>query len=168
MAGAAIEYWRGPDVQASSDWHMAAWKGAHAHHGPAEGRLEMHGTARYAATVTRQGGGRESRMLHPHVQQLLDTIITTPIKLQLLLLFVDFRGTHGSVSDIVGRIFRDPWITEASLKELSDDGILSVDDSSGQSIYRYQPRSCYIPLIARLATDFNDPLARDAIYRRLT
>jgi len=106
-------------------------------------------------------------MLHPYIRQLLDTVLTTPVKLQLVLLFMDVRDTCGTVSHIAGRIFRDPWTTEASLNELVEEGILSADDTSGQPIYRYQPRSCYLPMIERLAADFNDPLARDAIYRQL-
>lgn len=106
-------------------------------------------------------------MLDPLIQHLLEHVIDTPIKLQLLLLYYENPRLEGSAYQIAGRIYRDIWSTCEALNELATDGILCTTTVSGEAFYRYRPRSEYLDAIARLVQSYNEPMERDHLQRSL-
>jgi hypothetical protein len=109
----------------------------------------------------------ERPTIEPPIQRLLAQAINSPIKLQLILLFHDNPNLGGSASQMNQRIYRDIWSTRDALRELADDGILSVSGSSDEPIYSYRPRTEHCAPIERLVERFDDPFVRDQIYARL-
>ena len=106
-------------------------------------------------------------MVDSAIQRLLEQAIDSPIKLQLCLLFYENRRLEGNASQFANRIYRDIWSTREALRELADDGILSVTILAGEPIYRYRPRPEYVDAIFRLAQSYNEPIERDTIQRAL-
>jgi hypothetical protein len=96
------------------------------------------------------------------VQQLLETTINSPTKLQLLLLFHENPRLLLSVSQAANRMYRDIWSTAEALQELYDHGILAID-SCEDPHYFYQPLEAYIDGIERLMAAYNEPLERSHI-----
>ena len=106
-------------------------------------------------------------MVDSAIQRLLETAIDSPIKLHLCLLFDENPRMEGSATSLANRIYRDIWSTREALRELAEDGVLSVSSHTGEPIYRYRPRPEYVDAIFRLAQSYNEPIERDAIQRAL-
>ena len=106
-------------------------------------------------------------MVDSAIQRLLEKAIDSPIKLQLCLLFDENKRMQGSAAELANRIYRDIWSTREALRELAEDGVLSVSDIASEPIYTYRPRTEYIDAIFRLAQSYNEPIERDAIQRAL-
>ncbi|GAB4188481.1 MAG: hypothetical protein OHK0022_00390 [Roseiflexaceae bacterium] len=105
-------------------------------------------------------------MVDPTVRHLLEQTIDSPLKLQLLLMFLDHPNTEGSARQIAGRIFRDMWSTREALEALAEQGILTAAAAvGGEAQYGYQPLPRYHEPIARLLRLYNEPLERDHIQR---
>ena len=106
-------------------------------------------------------------MVDNAIQRLLEQAIDSPIKLQLCLMFYENRRMEGTAVQFADRVYRDIWSTREALRELAEDGILSVTSLAGEPIYRYRPRPEYTEPIFRLAQSYNEPLERDSIQRAL-
>jgi len=106
-------------------------------------------------------------MVDSAIQRLLETVIDSPIKLHLCLLFDENSRMEGSAAQLANRIYRDIWSTREALRELAEDGVLSVSNHTGEPIYRYRPRAEYVDAIFRLAQSYNEPIERDAVQRAL-
>jgi hypothetical protein len=106
-------------------------------------------------------------MIDSTVQRLLEEAIDSPVKLQLILMFYENRGMEGTASQFANRIYRDIWSTREALRELAEDGILSVSNIAGEPIYHYHPRAELVDPIFRLVHSYNEPLERDKIQRAL-
>src|SRR5262245_6023487 len=109
----------------------------------------------------------EPLMVDTAIQRLLETAIDSPIKLHLCLLFDENPRMEGSATELANRIYRDIWSTREALRQLAEDGVLSVSGHTGEPIYRYRPRAEYVDAIFRLAQSYNEPIERDAIQRAL-
>lgn len=103
-------------------------------------------------------------MVDKHVQVLIERVIDSPLKLQLLLLFCEHRKLEGTAAEIALRTYRDEWSTGEALAELADDGVLAVQGSS-EPAYRYNPRQDLVEPIVRLCSLYNEPLERDLLQR---
>ena len=101
-------------------------------------------------------------MIDPTVQRLLEQVIDSPIKLQLLLLYYENPRFQGTGSEIAARTYRDIWSTREALRELAEDGLLSATGAS-DPVYGYRPHSEYRESIARLIQCYNEPLERDRL-----
>jgi hypothetical protein len=106
-------------------------------------------------------------MIDPSVQRLLEQVIDSPVKLQLLLMFYENPRMEGSSAQIAERIYRDIWSTREALRELAEDGILTTSGVVGEMIYRYRPRADCVEPIFRLTQSYNEPLERDQLQRML-
>lgn len=105
-------------------------------------------------------------MVDPTVRHLLEQTIDSPLKLQLLLMFLDHPNTEGTARQIAGRIFRDMWSTREALEALAEDGILVTATAVGGDVqYRYHPLPRFHEPIVRLSRLYNEPLERDHIQR---
>jgi hypothetical protein len=105
-------------------------------------------------------------MIDPIVQRLLEQVIDSLIKLQLLLLYYENPNFEGTATQIAGRTYKDIWSTREALRELADDGLLLASNAS-EPIYRYRPRPEYREPILRLVQCYNEPLERDQLQREL-
>jgi hypothetical protein len=105
-------------------------------------------------------------MVDPIVQRLLEQVIDSPIKLQLLLIFYENPRFEGTAAQIAGRLYRDIWSTRDALSELTEDGLLATV-AGGEPIYRYRPCTEYCEPIFRLVQSYNEPLERDQLQRSL-
>lgn len=107
-------------------------------------------------------------MVDSSVQQLLEKVIDSPIKLQLCLLLYENRQLQGSATEFANRLYRDIWSAREALRQLAEDGILIASNNhGGEPIYAYRPRPEYADAIFRLAQSYNEPLERDKIQRAL-
>jgi hypothetical protein len=109
----------------------------------------------------------DKSMIDPSVQQLLEEVIDSPVKLQIVLMFYENRGMDGTASQFANRMYRDIWSTREALRELAEDGILTTTSIAGEPVYRYRPRSEYVDPIFRLVQSYNEPLERDKIQRAI-
>ena len=105
-------------------------------------------------------------MIDPTVQGLLEQVIDSPIKLQLLLLCYENPRFEGSASQVAERIYRDIWSTREALRELAEDGLLFTT-GAGDPVYRYRPCPEYREPIFRLVQSYNEPLERDQLQHTL-
>ena len=105
-------------------------------------------------------------MIDPSVQRLLEQVIDSLIKLQLLLLYYENPRFEGTATQVVGRTYKDIWSTREALRELAEDGLL---DASGANdpVYNYRPRPEYREPIFRLVQCYNEPLEREQLQRVL-
>lgn len=104
-------------------------------------------------------------MIDPMVQQLLEQVIDSPVKLQLLLLFYENPRLETSPRALAERVCRDIWSVSQALHELADDGILHrAATANGDPVYRYGPDHGHLESIARLIHGYNDPLERDRLH----
>lgn len=99
------------------------------------------------------------------VRRLLEDVVNSPVKLQLLLLFTENPQLQGTSKQIAQRIYRDIWSTGEALQELSHDGILYEMGVTGEPVYRYLPRADYVEAIRRLCDIYNEPIERDTVQR---
>lgn len=105
-------------------------------------------------------------MIDHCVQNLLEEVIDSPAKLQLLLLFHDNPWLEATPILVAERACRDIWSTLGSLQELADAGILNVCNcKGGDPIYSYRPAPHRSEVISRLALCYEDPIKRDALHR---
>lgn len=104
-------------------------------------------------------------MIDPTVQRLLEDIIDSPVKLQLVLMFYENKRMQGTTLQIAERIYRDIWSTREALRELSEDGILMTCGMLGEPAYCYQPDPQHTDAIRRLYQAYNEPLERDQLQR---
>lgn len=102
-------------------------------------------------------------MIDPKVQSLLEHVVDSPIKLQLVLLFCEHPRLEGTASQIAERIYRDIWSTREALRELAEDGILYSFGAVGDVVYRYRPQPEHIAAIVQLCQHYNEPLERDQV-----
>lgn len=107
-------------------------------------------------------------MVDSIIEQLLEKVINSPIKLQLCLLLYENPQLQGNATQFANRLYRDIWSTREALRQLAEDGILIASGSPGaEAIYGYRPRPEYVDPIFRLAQNYNEPLERDKIQRAL-
>jgi hypothetical protein len=106
-------------------------------------------------------------MIDPMIERFVEHTIDSPIKLQLLLMYYENPRMEGTPSQIAQRIYRDIWSTREALRDLAEDGILSVSSMGGEPVYRYRPRPEHVEPIFRLAQVYNEPLERDQLQRIL-
>ena len=105
-------------------------------------------------------------MIDPTVQHLLEQVIDSPIKLQLLLLYDENPRFQGTGSQIAARTYRDIWSTREALRELAEDGLLSTTGTA-DPVYSYRPHTEYREPISRLIQCYNEPLERDRLQAAL-
>lgn len=107
-------------------------------------------------------------MLDTRVQYLLRSIIDSPDKLHILLTLYSQGQERFSAEQLSERLCRDVWSVSQALRELSEDGLLEVLNVAGSSpVYRFQPRSEYVPAINELINSYDDPIARSLIHHAL-
>lgn len=106
-------------------------------------------------------------MIDPSLQQFLEQAIDSPIKLQLLLIYHENPRLEATSSQIANRIYRDIWSTREALRQLCEDGILSLCNDTEEPRYRYSPRPEFEERIKRLVQCYNEPLERDAVQSLL-
>ena len=106
-------------------------------------------------------------MIDSTVQRLLEQVIDSPIKLQLLLTYYENPRMEGTAFQIAERIYRDIWSAREALRELAEDGILATVGVGPEPVYRYRPRPEYIEPIFRLVQSYNEPFERDQLQRLL-
>lgn len=104
-------------------------------------------------------------MIDPTIQQLLENIVDSPIKLQFILMFCEHPRLEMTATALAERAFRDIWSTRDALRELAEDGILMSIPGVGEPIYRFKPLPEYLDLLVRLYQTYNEPLARDELQR---
>jgi hypothetical protein len=122
---------------------------------------QVHSTAdAWRRSTTTAKGGKS--MIDSSIRQLLEDVIDTPIKLQLVLLFHENSRLHGTAQQVANRIFRDIWSTREALHELHQDGILSLC-SSDEPNYVYAPSAKYLEPLAQLVQAYNEPFERDQV-----
>ena len=106
-------------------------------------------------------------MIDPVIRRLLEQVIDSPIKLQLVLLFHEHRMLSATPAQLAERVYRDIWSTREALRELAEDGVLTVATMRDEPVYRYRPASEWVEPIERLLHCYNEPLARDGLQRTL-
>jgi hypothetical protein len=106
-------------------------------------------------------------MIDPQVQHLLKEAVDSPIKLHLLLTFHEHHGMQVTAEQMAGHVCRDIWSVSQALHELARDGILEVGRAVSEPVFYYQPRSRYIKPILSLVSEYNDPLERITLHRRV-
>src|SRR4051812_46716243 len=114
--------------------------------------ISLIGATTCERSVTTLKGGWS--MIDPTVQGLLEQVIDSPIKLQLLLLCYENPRFEGSASQVAERIYRDIWSTREALRELAEDGLLFAT-GAGEPVYRYRPCPEYREPIFRLVQSYN-------------
>ena len=107
-------------------------------------------------------------MLDTMIQQLLEKVVDSPIKLQICLVLYENRQLEGTAVQFANRLYRDIWSTREALRQLTEDGILLASvGASAEPIYSYRPSAEYVDALFRLAQEYNEPLERDKIQRAL-
>lgn len=104
-------------------------------------------------------------MVDKHVQGLIERVIDSPLKLQLLLHFCEHRHVQGTAYQIAQRIYRDIWSTREALAELAEDGILSYAHNDAEPVYVYRPHAELLETINRLCQMYNEPIERDSVQK---
>jgi len=99
------------------------------------------------------------------VKRLIERVVDSPLKLQLLLLFCEDRRLQGTDAQIAQRIYRDIWSTHEALRELAEDGILALVPMASEPTYVYRPRPELLDSIVRLCQVYNEPIERDSLQR---
>ncbi|HMO56732.1 MAG TPA: hypothetical protein PKA05_13965 [Roseiflexaceae bacterium] len=102
-------------------------------------------------------------MIDPMIHRLLEQVIDSPIKLQLVLLFHEHATLVATPTQVGERIYRDIWSTREALRELAEDGVLGVTSGRDEPVYRYQPATERVEAIDRLLKCYNEPLTRDGL-----
>lgn len=107
-------------------------------------------------------------MIESTVQQLIDQVIDSPVKLHLLLVFHEHSRLEASAAQIAERTCRDIWSVTTALQELADDGALRCSTPfSGEQFYHYAPTVDRLEAIDKLFSCYDDPLTRDMIQRAI-
>lgn len=103
-------------------------------------------------------------VLHPSVETLIDTVVDTPLKLQILQRFHEQPQLVVNARGLADQIFCDLWSADAALCELTADGVLAVACDAGEPSFQYAPRPDHNGAILRLFTTYDDPLLRDVLH----
>lgn len=106
-------------------------------------------------------------MQNPLVWPLLEHVIDTPIKLQLVLLFHESAGLCTTPTQLAQRAYRDIWSTREALRELAEDGVLQARADCDEPQYQYRSRAEHTDAIDALVQSYNEPLTRDALLSAL-
>lgn len=106
-------------------------------------------------------------MIDCAVLRLIEQVIDSPLKLQLLLMFCENLRMEGTASQIAQRAYRDIWSTREALQEMTEDGILATGTKGGEPVYRYRPRVEYLEPIVRLCQAYNEPIERDVLQQKV-
>ncbi len=107
-------------------------------------------------------------MIDPTVLSLIESVIESPVKLHLLVMFHENQRLEATASAVADRICRDIWSVSEALAELAEDGvILQGSTAHGDPAYRYGPTAELCPLIVRFMRSYDDPLERDVIQRAI-
>lgn len=108
-------------------------------------------------------------MIDPNVQHLLENAIDSTVKLHIVLIFHEHPQLEVTPSYMVERCCRDIWSVAQALHELAEDGVLQAipGGKDTEPHYWYAPRSDYLEPIRHLILEYDDPLAREKLYRSL-
>lgn len=106
-------------------------------------------------------------MIDQSVRSLLEGVIDTPLKLQLVLMFAEHQHLRATAAQVADRIYRDIWSTREALRELAESGVLSETNSKDGPQYAFCPSCELAEPIGRLMHCYNEPLERDLIHRTL-
>jgi hypothetical protein len=107
-------------------------------------------------------------MIDPTVLSLIESVIQSPVKLQLLVMFHENQRLEATASALADRVCRDIWSISEALAELAVDGVmLQAATAHGEPVYRYAPTPELRTPIERLMCSYDDPLERDLIQRAI-
>ncbi|MFQ3631489.1 hypothetical protein [Roseiflexus sp.] len=106
-------------------------------------------------------------MIDQSVRSLLEGVIDTPLKLQLVLMFAEHQNLCATAAQVADRIYRDIWSTREALRELAESGVLSEASTKNGPAYAFCPSHELAEPIRRLLQCYNEPLERDLIHRTL-
>ncbi|MCL6543564.1 MAG: hypothetical protein K6T87_23760 [Roseiflexus sp.] len=106
-------------------------------------------------------------MIDQSVRSLLEGVVDTPLKLQLVLMFAERRCLPATAAQVADRIYRDIWSTREALRELAESGVLSETMTKDGPVYAFCPSCELAEPIRRLVQCYNEPLERDLLYRTL-
>ncbi len=107
-------------------------------------------------------------MIDPTIQTLLERVIDSPLKLQLVLMFNERTLSTATPSEVAQRVYRDIWTTREALRELAEDGVLVTTASRrDEPTYAYRPQTDHIEPIRLLMRMYNEPMERETINRTI-
>lgn len=106
-------------------------------------------------------------MIDQSVRSLLERVIDTPLKLQLVLMFAEHQNLCATAAQVADRIYRDIWSTREALRELAESGVLSEAVTKDGPAYTFCPSHDLAEPIHRLMQCYNEPMERDLIHRAL-
>jgi hypothetical protein len=106
-------------------------------------------------------------MIDQSVRSLLEDVVDTPLKLQLVLLFVEHQQLRATAAQVANRMYRDIWSTREALRELAESGVLSETMTREGPVYAFCPSCELAEPIHRLVQCYNEPLERDRLHRTL-
>ncbi|MCS6841914.1 MAG: hypothetical protein NZ699_10575 [Roseiflexus sp.] len=106
-------------------------------------------------------------MIDQSVRLLLEGVIDTPLKLQLVLMFAEHQHLRATAAQVADRIYRDIWSTREALRELAESGVLCETNTPDGPVYSFCPSRDLAESIQRLIQCYNEPLERDLIHRTL-
>jgi hypothetical protein len=104
-------------------------------------------------------------MVDPLVRRLIEQVISSPVKLQLVLLFTEQPRVEGTAAQIAQRLFRDMWSVREALHELYHAGLFQVCSNGSDPVFSFRPRQEFLEALSRLYQSYNEPLERDHIQR---
>jgi hypothetical protein len=102
-------------------------------------------------------------MLDPQVTQLLETAVNTSCKLAIVFTFLEHSSLRATPSEMAARVCRDIWSVEAALKELAEDGILTLRDKR----YSYETCAERRAQLSVLHATYEHPLQRNELQALL-
>lgn len=107
-------------------------------------------------------------MIDPTVRCLIESVIESPVKLHLLVMFHENQRMEATAAAVADRVCRDIWSVSEALAELAEAGVmLQAATAHGDPVYRYAPTAELLPLLNRFMQGYNDPLERDLIQRAI-
>jgi hypothetical protein len=107
-------------------------------------------------------------MIDQTVLRLIETVIDSPVKLHLLVMFHENQRLEATASAVADRICRDIWSVSEALADLADARVMvQAATAHGEAVYRYGPTPELRPSVERLMHCYNDPMERDLIQRAI-
>jgi hypothetical protein len=107
-------------------------------------------------------------MIDPIVLRLIESVIESPVKLHLLVMFHENQRLAATASAVADRICRDIWSVSDALAELADAGVMvQAATAHGEAVYRYGPTPELRQPLERLMRHYDDPMERDLIQRAI-
>jgi hypothetical protein len=107
-------------------------------------------------------------MIEPTLHHLIETVIDSPVKLHLLLIFHAQPRNEVSAASMAERACRDIWSVSEALDELAADGALvRLHAANGHALYRYQPAAPLVEPILALLRAYDDPMKRDTVQKAI-